>query len=138
MGTAGNSVEELDRDQFAIYRMDRETNTIELEWSEATAAMDESQFREGLSRLAGLAEAHPGMNLLVDVRGFRYRPAPDNSTWRDATIIPRYNAGRVRKMAFLLPDGAAPGSPPAPEGPADFPTWWTDSRQRIDDWFTER
>ena len=40
------------------------------------------------------------MNLLVDVREFRYTPAP--------------------------------------EGPADFPTGWFDSRERIDAWFAEK
>ena len=101
---------ELERDRFAVYRLNQDTNTIELEWADDTASMTESEFRRGLSRLAGLAEAHPGMNLLVDVRRFGYRPADDNSAWRDANIVPRYNAARVRKMAFLLPAGVAPGT----------------------------
>lgn len=62
------------------------------------------------------------MNLLVDVRNFRDRPAPDNTTWRDAAIVPRYNAGGVSKMAFLLPAGSGSVGPPQPEGPANFPT----------------
>lgn len=127
--------EEVHRDRFAVYRLRRDDNTIELEWSAETATMDEAQFRSGLERLAGFAEAHPGMNLLVDVRNFGYRPAPDNTAWRDANIIPRYNAGGVRKMAFLLPAGAGPGSPPAPEGPAHFPTGWFDSEEAIAAWF---
>ena len=126
---------ELERDRFAVYRLNQDTNAIELEWADDTASMTESEFRRGLSRLAGLAEAHPGMNLLVDVRRFGYRPADDNSAWRDANIVPRYNAARVRKMAFLLPAGAAPGTPPAPEGPADFPTGWFDQPQVVEQWF---
>ena len=130
-------MQELGRDRFAVYRLNPDGNTIELEWSEETGSMDETQFREGLSRLAGLAETHPGMNLVVDVRNFRYRPAPDNTTWRDANIVPRYNAGEVRKMAFLLPAGAGPGGPPQPEGPAHFPTGWVDSKEQLDAWLAE-
>ena len=127
--------EEMYRDRFGVYTLNRDDNTIELEWSAETSTMDEEQFRAGLERLAGFAEQHPGMNLLVNVRSFGYRPAPDNTVWRDANIIPRYNAGRVHKMAFLLPTGAGPGSPPAAEGPASFPTWWTDSEEAITAWF---
>lgn len=130
-------MEELGRDRFAVYRLKPDDKTIELEWLEETASMDETQFRDGLSRLAGLAETHPGMNLLVDVRNFRYRPAPDNSEWRDANIIPRYNAGRVHRLAFLLPEGAGPGTPPAPEGPANFPTGWFDSPTQVAAFFNE-
>ena len=71
------------------------------------------------------------------MRNFRYTPAPDNTTWRDANIVPRYNAGEVRKMAFLLPPGAGPGGPPQPEGPAHFPTGWFDSKEQLDAWLAE-
>ena len=52
-----------------------------------------------------------------------------NDGWRDANIIPRYNAAGMKRFAFILPAGAPPtANDPAPEGPADFPTGYFDSR----------
>jgi hypothetical protein len=56
--------------------------------------------------------------------------------WRDANIIPRYNKAGVRRFAFLMPEGMpAIGTPPAVEGPADFPTAYFGSRADALAWF---
>lgn len=126
---------ELETDAYASFRLEPERRVLELQWSEATANMSEADFRRVISRLAEHAEEHPGQNLLVDVRHFAHRPASDFDSWRDTNIIPRYNAANVKKEAFLFPSGAAPTAPPAPEGPASFPTGRFDSREQIDAWF---
>lgn len=46
----------------------------------------------------------------------------------------KYPKASVKKFAFLVPSGAAPGTGPAPEGPAVFPTGYFDSRARIEEW----
>jgi len=126
---------ELETDPYATFRHDPERRVLELQWSSATAGMSESDFRRVITRFAEHAEDHPGQNLLVDVRLFAYRPASDFDSWRDANIIPRYNAAQVRKEAFLFPAGASPAAPPAVEGPAAFPTGRFDSLEKIGTWF---
>lgn len=74
--------------------------------------------------------------MIVDTRLFRYRPSADFAEWRDQNIIPRYNRAGVRKFAFLTPPGVGAASEPAPEGPAQFPTGYFDSRERIDAWLS--
>ena len=55
--------------------------------------------------------------------------------WRDEHIIPRYNAAGLKKFAFVMPAGMpAIGAPPAPEGPADFPTGYYGSRADALSW----
>ena len=60
-----------------------------------------------------------------------------DANWRDANIIPRYNAAGVTKFAFLMPEGMpAIGAPPAPEGPAEFPTAYFGRRADAVEWLT--
>jgi len=128
---------DLARDQYAVYRLDEEHDVIELEWLETTTSMTEDDFREGLSRLANYAEEHPASNLLIDVRRFRYTPAPDNLEWRDREIIPRYNAAGVRRQAFLLPPGAKEGFSKMPQGNAEFEYGFFESAAEAEAWVRE-
>jgi hypothetical protein len=73
--------------------------------------------------------------LLVDMTDFSHRPGPDVMSWRDATIIPRYNQAGTKRLAFVLPKGApVPSAPPAPEGPAKFPTGYFANRKDAESW----
>lgn len=59
--------------------------------------------------------------------------------WRDANIIPRYNAAGVQRFAFLMPDGMpAIGAPPVHEGPAEYPTAYFGTRRDAFAWLTDR
>lgn len=100
---------ELYRDEFATYTRDDEHNLIEQRWSSATKSMSEQQFRDGVSRLAQFLEESRFSNAFVDITLMGYRPSADFEPWRQANIIPRYNAAGVRKFAFLMPAGA-PGT----------------------------
>ena len=128
---------ELARDTYANYTLDPDHGVIELEWLDTTAGMTEDDFRAGLSRLAYFAESNPGAALLIDVRRFGYTPAADNLEWRDRTIIPRYNAARVRKQGFLVPSGALDAISQMPQGAAEFPYGFFESREEIDAWIAE-
>ena len=125
---------ELYRDSFARFTLDPNRRCLELEWFEATATMSDDDFKAALVRLADYSETHGARRVVVDVRAFRHRPGPEIMGWRDATIIPRYNAAGIAKFAFLLPEGAAE-RPAAPEGPANFPTGWFSDRDRMEAWF---
>jgi hypothetical protein len=62
-------------------------------------------------------------------------PAKMDGPWRDANIIPRYNAAGVAKFAFHMPDGMPMiGEPPTPEAPGRFPTGYFGRRQDALDW----
>src|SRR6516164_10582269 len=125
---------ELYRDEFATYTHDDQRAVIEQRWSSATKSMSEQQFRDGVARLAHFLEQTRTPNALVDITEMGYSPSTEFEPWRQANIIPRYNAAGVRKFGFLLPAGA-PGSvesgkEPAIEGVAKFPTGYFLSRDR--------
>src|SRR5712692_1706403 len=62
-------------------------------------------------------------------------PANMDGPWRDANIIPRYNAAGVAKFAFHMPEGMPMiGKPPAPEGPGRFLTGYFGRRHDALDW----
>ena len=127
---------ELYRDEFGVIRRDEAGHVLELEWTEETARMTDEDFKAWLVRLAETGEGHPAHFMIVDTRLFRYRPGADFAEWRDQNIIPRYNRAGVTKFAFLTPPGMGAASEPAPEGPAQFPTGYFDSRERIDAWLS--
>jgi len=39
------------------------------------------------------------------VREFRYKPSPNLGNWRDDVISPRYVKARVKKFAYVAPQG---------------------------------
>jgi hypothetical protein len=62
-------------------------------------------------------------------------PANMDGPWRDANIIPRYNAAGVARFAFHMPAGMPMiGTPPAAERPGRFPTGYFGRRQAALDW----
>jgi hypothetical protein len=111
------------------------TGLVELRWFDTTAAMTAEQFQDWLATFAGHVEELRRPRVLIDGTRFMMDPANVDDAWRDANIVPRYNAAGVRRFAFLFPDGVpAIGAPPAPEGPASFPTGYFSRRQEALDW----
>lgn len=102
---------------------------VEIRWYDTTKAMTAEKFNDWLDAFAGEVERAGRAGVLVDAVQFRMDMSVMDMAYRDANIIPRYNAAGVKTFAFLMPAGMpAVGSPPAPEGPADFPTAYFDSR----------
>jgi hypothetical protein len=111
------------------------TELVELRWYDTTATMSAEQFQDWLATFADHVERLHRPLVLVDGTRFMMDPANLNDAWRDANIIPRYNAAGVRRFAFLFPDGMpAVGAPPAPEGSATFPTGYFARRQEALAW----
>jgi hypothetical protein len=127
---------QLFHDRFGIMTYDDASEVLELRWLPETRAMTDDDFMRWLERYAGSAEQHHAPFLLIDTRAFQHSPGAHTGPWRDEHIIPQYNRAGVRKLAFLLPTGAAPKTEPVPEGPAQFPTGYFDAREQIDRWFT--
>jgi hypothetical protein len=103
---------------------------VELRWYDTTAAMSAEQFREWLTTFADYLGRARRPGVLVDGVQFLMDPANLDDEWRDANIVPRYNAAGVRRFAFLFPDGMPSiGATPAAEGPATFPTGYFGRRE---------
>jgi hypothetical protein len=103
---------------------------VELRWFDTTAEMSASEFQSWLKKFAECVEKCGRSRVLVDSTAFRMSPALMDGPWRDANIIPRYNAAGVRKFAFHMPEGMPMiGLPPENEVPGRFPTGYFGKRQ---------
>ena len=123
----------LFHDRFGILSYNDASGILELRW--LSEAMTDDDFMRWLERFAAAAEQQHVPFLLIDVRAFKHHPGAHTGPWREEHIIPQYNRAGVKKLAFLLPAGAALQTEPAPEGAAQFPTGYFDSREQIDRWF---
>ncbi|MGH2475675.1 MAG: hypothetical protein ACRDIL_10455 [Candidatus Limnocylindrales bacterium] len=102
---------------------------VEIRWYDTTKHLSAERFNDWLTAFAGEVERAGRSGVLVDAVQFRMDMATMDCPFRDANIIPRYNAAGVKRFAFLMPAGMpAVGASPAPEGPATFPTGYFDSR----------
>jgi hypothetical protein len=108
---------------------------VELRWFDTTEAISKQAFQGWLTKFAGCVERCGRPKVLVDNTSFQMRLDQMDGPWRDANIIPRYNAAGVTKFAFHMPQGMPMiGSAPAPEPPGRFPTGYFGSRQAALDW----
>ena len=125
-----------DRWGEAIDRPDR--NLIEIRWFDTTSALTRDEFNEWLTGFAGAVEGAGRSGILVDGLSFLMDPANNDMEWRDANIVPRYNAVGVKKFAFVMPAGMPYiGTDPKAEGPADYPTGYFGTREDALGWLGE-
>lgn len=114
-----------------------DVDLIEIRWYDTTTDLDGERFNQWLRRFADAVEQARRSNILTDAVVFGMAMEQMDGEWRDANIIPRYNAAGVQKFAFIMPKGMpAIGAPPEPEGPADFPTGYFASRSDALLWLT--
>ena len=118
--------------------LDRENeDLVEFRWFDTTADMTADEFKASLANFAACVEKCRRHHILVDNTSFRMSPSMMDGPWRDANIIPRYNGAGVTRFAFQMPPGMPMiGAPPAPEGPARFPTGYFGRRQDALDWLS--
>jgi hypothetical protein len=108
---------------------------LEIRWYDSTADLDGQGFNRFLAVFADLVLDKRRPRVLVDSTAFKMDPAMMDLDWRNANIIPKYNEAGVERFAFHVPPGMpAIGSPPAPDGPANFPTGWFTSRREAIAW----
>jgi hypothetical protein len=108
---------------------------VELRWFDTTAEMSAQDFKDWLAKFAECVERSGRSRVLVDSTTFRMSPTNMDGPWRDANIIPRYNAAGVRKFAFHMPEGMPMiGERPVNEGPGQFPTGYFGRRRDALDW----
>ena len=115
-----------------------EADLIEIRWYDTTRDLDTHACNEWLSRFAGAVEQTRRSCILTDAISFRMPMERMDSAWRDAHIVPRYNAAGVKKFAFLMPEGMpAIGAPPTHEGPAEYLTAYFGTRDAALRWLVE-
>ncbi len=125
-------------DQFGEVIDRPDSGVIEIRWFDATRDFTTETFYGWLGEFAGGVEASGRKRVLVDALSFRMASGQMDPAWRDAHIIPRYNAAGVEKFAFLMPEGMpAIGAAPAPEGPAQFPTAYFGTRADALAWLAD-
>ena len=110
---------------------------VELRWFDTTEDISKQAFQEWLATFAGCVERCGRRKVLVDNTSFRMSLDHMDGPWRDANIIPRYNAASVTRFAFQMPQGMPMiGATPALEPPGRFPTGYFGSRQAALDWLS--
>ncbi len=133
--------EDVARNQWGTVLCYEEWRTLELKWLPSTREMSDDGFKATLELLAEQGERLKPAYMIIDATEFAYKPGDGVLEWREAEIIPRYNAAGVKKFAFLWPEGmpgtVESGGTPAPEGSADFPTGWFSDRDRAYQWLME-
>ncbi len=108
---------------------------FEVRWYDASVAFTGDTFNDRLSIMADAIERCGRSGLLVDAVQFGMRAEDMDVAWRNANHIPRLNAAGVKKEALIVPAGFPPiGAPPAPEGPADYPTAFFATRADARSW----
>ena len=108
---------------------------IEIRWYDSTADIDSQGFNRFLAVFADFVLDKRRPRILVDSTAFKMDPAEMDLEWRNVNIIPKYNEAGVERFAFHVPPGMpAVGAPPAPDGPADFPTAWFATRREAIAW----
>jgi hypothetical protein len=111
---------------------------VEIRWHDTTSRLTKNAFHGFLEIFAGHVEACGRPCCLIDAVRFKMAMSEMDGAWRDANIIPRYNAAGVAKFAFLMPDGMpAIGADPAPEGPARYPTAYFGTRDEALAWLKD-
>ena len=110
----------------------------EIRWFDTTSAMEGDDFNKFLAEFATVVEGSGLTGALVDAVQFRMDMSKMSIGWRDANIVPRYNAAGLKKFAFIMPAGMpAIGAPRQKEGPGDFPTAYFATRRDAVAWLAE-
>jgi hypothetical protein len=122
-------------DRFGAVIDHADARFLEIRWYDTTEEMSAGEFQDWLACFAAEVERRHRAGVLVDGTRFLIDPANMDAEWRDLHIVPRYNAGGVRKFAFHIPEGMpAIGAPPQREGPATFRTAYFARRKEALDW----
>jgi hypothetical protein len=96
----------LEDTQYWTMRHNAQTRSIELDWKDATDQMTAEDFKQALEHFAGHIGGQSATGALVDLRRFGFATTPELEPWRVKNIVPAYNAGGLKRFAYILPAGA--------------------------------
>ena len=95
----------LEENDYWAMSHNEPARAIELDWKAATRSMSAEDFQRALQHLADHIRDRGATGTLIDVRSFGFSMTPELERWRVAKIIPAYNAGGLRRFAYLMPPG---------------------------------
>ena len=115
----------IEETQLYTFHFRAEGKLLDFIWKEATAGMQDDDFKDALRSFALQAATQGARRLLVDLRNFKHAMGEGLVTWRDAEITPLYNKAKIEQFAYILPEGA-PGTPAdAPDRKGDGEDFFT-------------
>src|SRR5947208_7741489 len=113
-----------------------DARAIELDWKPATSEMTSEDFKQALEHLASHIASTDATGTLVDLREFGFAPTLELDPWRRENIVPTYNAGGLKRFAYVLPTGV--DSRPGGRGESDaFETDWFDDADEARAWLRD-
>ena len=125
-------------DDWATVTYHPDWNTLELTWGVQTRSMSDDGFKQTLQMFAEQGLKFRPSSMIIDSVDFYHEVGAGTMSWRNQHIVPLYNEAGVQKFAFLVSDHAPgtveKGGTPAPDGPAQFPTAWFETRDRLYAW----
>jgi hypothetical protein len=80
-----------------------DVDVIEIRWFDTTFDLRTQDFKQFLDAFATEVERTGRRRILTDAMQFLMDPGMMVDPWREADIIPRYNASGFGKFAFLVP-----------------------------------
>ncbi|MGI9616051.1 MAG: hypothetical protein ACR2QO_24270 [Acidimicrobiales bacterium] len=108
---------------------------LETRWYDGSSALATQSFNDRCTVFADLVEHYGRTKVLIDAVQFGMNAQDLDVEFRDTKITPRLNAAGLEKIALIVPADFPPvGAPPAPEGPADFPTAFFATRAEARAW----
>src|SRR5262245_47942957 len=132
---------EVSRRPFYVFALDDQASLMSFVWTEKSAAMTVDDYKDAIREYARLVLKHRARCSLVDLREFQYRieDADVLASWWADEIVPLYNQAGLKKLAFVLPEGAQapPDETPAnAEAGEKFVTKQFGSEQDAISWLT--
>jgi hypothetical protein len=121
------------------FELDTDLSVLRFHWTEKTANMTDEDFKRALLLYADFAKNHSPRGLLVDVRNFRHKLAPETGRWRDEVVAPKYASAGVKKFVYVVgPDFPTPpaGALPPLNAPP-FETRFFHSTGEAEKWLAE-
>lgn len=112
-----------------------EDGYLETRWYDGSSAFTSQSFNDRCVLFADIVERSGRTKVLIDAVQFGMRAEDLDVEFRDTEVTPRLNAAGLEKIALIVPADFPPvGAPPAPEGPADFPTAFFATRSEARAW----
>lgn len=108
---------------------------LESRWYDGSSALTTQTFNDRCVLFADVVERSGRTRVLIDAVQFGMNAEDLDVVFRDTKVTPRLNAAGLQKIALIVPADFPPvGTPPAPEGPADFPTAFFATRAAARAW----
>ncbi|MCU0444121.1 MAG: hypothetical protein MUE85_04330 [Microscillaceae bacterium] len=88
---------------FLMIYFNAEQQIFELYWRRQNFEMSQEEFKSYIDQFSQLFQTYKARGFYVDTRAYHITMDIELQAWHDRYIVPRYLAGGVQKIAFVLP-----------------------------------